>query len=153
MTKSVLERPVEPVDRSTDLPLPGALPEADVVIYDGKCVFCRGQVERLYRWDGAGRLAFLSLHDRSVAERYPDLTHERLMREMVVVDRTGRRHGGADAVRYLSRRLPKLWWIAPVLHLPGTMWLWRWLYRTVARRRYRLRGQTVECDGGTCHLH
>ncbi len=152
MTEELLEPATRSVTRSDDLPRPEQLPGADVVIFDGQCVFCRGQVERLRRWDGKGRLAFLSLHDEAVARRYADLTHEQLMREMVVVDRRGNRHAGADAIRYLSRRLPRLWLLAPLLHFPGTMWLWRRLYQFVAQRRYRLRGKTT-CDGGTCHLH
>ena len=54
----------------------------------------------------------MSLHDPLVGERFPDLTHEQLMEQMYVVDRAGRRHGGAGAIRYLSRRLPRLW-VAP----------------------------------------
>ena len=122
----------------------------DVVIYDGACPFCCGQIDRLRRLDRGGRLAFVPSQDPLVRERFPDLTAERLQSEMVVVDRHGRRHGGADAVRYLSRRLPRLWWVMPVLHVPGTMPLWRWLYRWVARRRYRLSGSGGRCEEGTC---
>jgi predicted DCC family thiol-disulfide oxidoreductase YuxK len=72
----------------SQVPLPGVndRPKADVLIYDGQCVFCRGQVERLAAWDGRESLAFLSLHDPLVAERYPDLTHEQLMEQMYVID-------------------------------------------------------------------
>lgn len=134
------------------LPDPDDAPDSDVVIYDGQCRFCRSQVERLRRFDRRGdRLSFLSLHDERVGDRYPDLTHEQLMKEMVIVDRSGNRHGGADAVRYLSRRLPMLWGAAPILHFPGSASLWRNLYQWVARRRYRIAGKT--CDEGTCSLH
>lgn len=133
-----------------DLPGPQVRPGADLVIYDGHCRFCQGQVRRLDRWSG-GRLAFLSLHDPEVARRFPDLTHDMLMREMYVVEPSGQRHAGAAAARYLSRRLPWLWPLAPLLHLPGSLPLWRALYAWVARRRYRW-GRT-DCDGGTCSLH
>lgn len=126
--------------------------ERDVVIYDGHCRFCSAQVERLRRWDGGGRLQFLSLHDPEAAQRFPDLTHERLMTEMHVVDRHGRRHAGAAALRYLSRRLPRLWPLAPLLHLPGTLWLWRWLYGQIAKRRYRL-AAFGDCETGVCRIH
>lgn len=134
------------------LPDPDRLPEADVVIFDGHCRFCRTQVQRLRWLDGGGeRLAFLSLHDPRVAERYPDLTHEQLMEQMYIIETDGTAHGGSAAVRYLSRRLPWLWAAMPVLHLPGTAGIWRWLYRQVAKRRYRLAGKT--CDGDTCSVH
>ena len=96
-------------------------------------------------------LAFLSLHDPEVYERYPELTHDQLMRNMVVVDRAGRRHVGAAGLRQLARVIPRLWWLVPILYLPGTLPLWQWLYSQVASRRYRL--GRVACDEGTCHLH
>ena len=134
------------------LPDPDERPGADVVIYDGHCRICTGQVERLARWDGGHRLAYLSLHDGRAVDRYPDLSHDALMKELYVVDQRGTRHAGASAIRYLSRRLPALWWLAPILHLPGTLPLWTWLYQQVAQRRYRF-GRVEACDSGTCHLH
>ncbi|QDS94973.1 hypothetical protein FF011L_37570 [Roseimaritima multifibrata] len=133
------------------LPDPDDAPGTDVVIFDGQCRFCRAQVERLQRFDRGGRLSFISLHDPRVAERYPDLTHERMMEEMVIVDTSGNRHGGSNAVRYLTRRLPLLWWAAPILHMPGTARLWRWAYQQVAKRRYKLAGK--DCDGDACSIH
>ncbi len=138
--------------RRPELPDPDAVTASDVVIYDGECKFCQGQVRNLRRLDRFGqRLSFLSLHDPRVADRYPDLTHEQLMEQMYVVDQQGRRHGGSEAVKYLSRRLPLLWAIAPILHLPGTARLWRWGYKQVAKRRYKIAGR--QCDGDTCRIH
>ena len=134
------------------LPDPDTLSGVDVVIYDGHCNFCRSQVENLNRLDiGSRRLAHLSLHDPRVAERYPDLTHQQLMEQMYVIDSSNRRHGGAEAVKYLSRRLPLLWMAAPCLHLPGSAQLWRWIYQQVAKRRYKLAGKT--CENDVCHVH
>ena len=139
-------------DQTKPLPDPDQHPNVDVVIWDGKCRFCRRQVDRL-RWFAPGAtLGYLSLHDPRVAERYPDLSYQQLMDQLWLVTLDGRRYGGADAARYLSRKLPRLWWLMPLLHVPFAMPLWRWLYRQVARQRYRIAG--VECDdGGTCHLH
>ncbi|HEY1598249.1 MAG TPA: DUF393 domain-containing protein [Pirellulales bacterium] len=134
------------------LPGPDQRPLADVVIYDGECRMCTGQIGFLERWFAAGRLAYLSLHDARVPVRYPDLSHDDLMRQMYVVDRQGGRHGGAAAIRYLSRRLPRLWWLAPLMHVPGSMPLWQALYRQVANRRYWF-GRREECTDGSCSLH
>jgi predicted DCC family thiol-disulfide oxidoreductase YuxK len=133
------------------LPDPDQRPNADVVIYDGQCRICTGQIRTLARLDLTRQLSFLSLHDRRARDRYPDLSFTELMKQMYVVDRRMLRHGGALAVRHLSRRMPALWPLAPLLHLPGTLPFWRWLYREIAQRRYRL-GQT-QCTEGTCHLH
>jgi predicted DCC family thiol-disulfide oxidoreductase YuxK len=137
---------------SKHLPTPAERPDADVVIYDGKCGICTSQVRKLPWWDCQGKLSYLSLHDPEVQRRWPELSHERMMQEMVIVDRQGNRHWGAEAIRYLSRRLRRLWWASPFLHLPGSMYFWRPLYRWVARNRYRLSGGAA-CEEGTCSLH
>src|SRR5262245_25622434 len=94
------------------LPTPEENPEADVVIYDGQCKFCTAQVRNLLRWDKNRRLAFLSLHDPAVARCYPDLTYDQLMEQMYVVNKQGNRYAGADAFRYLTMRLPRLYLLA-----------------------------------------
>jgi predicted DCC family thiol-disulfide oxidoreductase YuxK len=125
-------------------------PEHDTVFYDGQCRFCRSQIAMLRRLDVTGKLRFVSLHDPSVAKLFPELVSEDLMQEMHVVDALGKSRAGASALRYLSRRLPLLWPLVVPLHLPGSLPLWNWLYRLVARNRYRFAGR---CDDGTCHLH
>ncbi|MEN0110264.1 MAG: DUF393 domain-containing protein [Planctomycetota bacterium] len=143
---------------SPNLPPPDERPGADVVLYDGQCNFCRGAVERLRWWEGpsrdeaAGRLAYLSLHDPVVAERYPDVSIERLHEEMCVVTPKGERHWGADAVRQLARRLARLAWLRPFFALPGAMLVARPAYRFVARNRYRIAGRTMDCESGACSL-
>lgn len=127
-------------------------PGAAVVIYDGNCQMCQRQVRRLAAWDSHHKLAFLSLHDPRVAERYPDLTHDALMRAMVVVDPQGRRHVGAAGIRYLSTQMPRLYLLAPLLHIPGTLPLWQWFYQQIAKRRYRW-NRASQCDDGECRVH
>ena len=139
---------------STDrLPTIDERPDADVVIFDGDCRFCTRQVMRLHRWDPKGRLAFISLHDPEVGRRFPDLSHEQLMQEMVVVDASGNRHAGAAAFRYLSRRLRRLWVWAPLMHIPFSLPLWKWCYRQVAKRRYLLGGKRESCSDDACEIH
>ncbi len=136
----------------SDLPCPEDRPGADVVLYDGQCVFCRTSAEKLQWWDSQGKLAYLSLHDPQVAERWPEVSLDRLHDEMCVVDQQGHHHWGPYAVRYLSRRLPRLWWLAPLMHLPGIMLLARPAYRLVAKNRYLIAGRNAECDTGACEV-
>ncbi len=146
MSQAVAAEPEGPV-----LPSPAERPEADVVIYDGHCEFCKAQVKKLLFWDCQAKLSFLSLHDPEVARRWPDIDHDRLLQEMLVVDRLGRRHWGADAIRYLTHRLRRLWWAAWVFYIPGVMFVWRRIYRWVARNRYKLSGR--RCASGACEIH
>ena len=124
-------------------------PPRDTVLYDGRCRFCRSQIAILRRLDLGRVLEFTSLHDPSVGSDFPELAHDDLLAQMVVVDTAGRARGGAEAVRYLSRRLPLLWPLAVPLHIPGTLPLWAALYRFVARNRMRIAGS---CEDGTCKL-
>jgi predicted DCC family thiol-disulfide oxidoreductase YuxK len=122
-------------------------PVRDTVLYDGRCGFCRQRVANLQRADLWHRLTFISLHDESVARDFPEVPAERLHDEMVVIDTHGHVRGGATAVRYLSRTLPLLWPLALVLHVPGSLPIWNWLYRLVARNRMRLAGS---CETDAC---
>ena len=127
-------------------------PNANVVIFDGHCNFCRAQVERLAKWDKGKILSFISLHDDVVAERWSDLTHDQLMKEMYLIDRNGNRYAGAYALRWMTLRLPRLWPLAPLMHIPLSMLLWSFLYRQVARVRYRW-GKSNNCENGSCDIH
>ncbi len=133
------------------LPSPAERPDADVVIFDGHCGICTSQVNKLPFWDRQQRLSYLSLHDPEVPRRWPDVSHDRLMQEMLIVDRDSHRYWGPEAIRYLTRRLRRLWWAAPFAYFPGSMLLWRPLYRWLARNRYRFSGEA--CTDGTCQLH
>lgn len=110
------------------------------------------QVQRL-NWFSGGRLTFVSLHDPRVADRFPDLSLEQLMKQMYVISPGGDQYAGAAAVRYLSRRLPRLWLAAPFLHIPFSLPLWQAAYDWVARNRYRIAGRNSACDSGTCQTH
>ena len=143
-------------------PSPEDFPNADVLIYDGQCVFCAGQVKNLMRLDGKNRLAFVSLHDDFVAERFPDLGYDQMMKQMYLIPSAGeaggyldKRIAGVDAIRYLTRRLPKLWILAPLIHFPFTTPIWKWGYSKVAKYRYKIAGKSnPQCDeNGTCDLH
>jgi predicted DCC family thiol-disulfide oxidoreductase YuxK len=135
----------------TVLATPAERPGSDIVIYDGECRFCTASAQRLARADRRKRLSFLSLHDPEVARRWPELRRDELMQYLYVIGTKGDKHRGAEAFRYLSTRLPALYWMAPLLYIPGMMPVWQWLYRAFARRRYRF-GRVESCDNGTCRL-
>jgi predicted DCC family thiol-disulfide oxidoreductase YuxK len=125
-------------------------PDAELVIYDGQCRFCLSQMRLLHATDLTRRLAFLSLHDSACNALLPEMSVEQRMEAMIVLGRDGRRHAGARAVRYLSRRLPALWILAPLLHIPGSLPFWENVYGRIARVRYRF--GRVDCDSGACQV-
>ncbi len=137
-----------PVD---NLPAPHDRPAADVVVYDGACAFCRHQMQRLHQWDTKDRLTFVSLHAAEVSSRWPDLNQDRLLEEICVVSHDGRRLFGAAAFQYLSTRLPRLWPLSVLMHIPFSMPLWRAAYRLFAKHRYRL-SQKYPCPNDACDV-
>lgn len=124
-------------------------PATDTVLYDGQCRFCQARVANLRRLDLRRRFEFVSLHDDRVARDFPEISRERLMQEIFVVDTAGHARSGATALRYLSRRLPLLWPLAPLFHIPGSLPVWNWLYRLVARNRMLLGGA---CTDNACRV-
>lgn len=141
-----------PDSQIDSLPRPDRRNDRYILIFDGQCGFCRSQVARLARWDRRQILTFLPLQDPLVTEWFPELSHERLMKEMILATPDGRLHGGAAAFKVLTRKLPRLWLVAPLFHIPWTMPIWQWAYQLVARNRYRLWARKHECETGTCSL-
>lgn len=137
---------------SLDLPTISDRPDANVIIFDGECRFCRKQVSRIAGWDRKGILSYISLHDPEVKLRWPDLTYDQLMKEMYLIDSDGKRFAGAYVFRWLSCRLPILWPLCPLMNIPGSMAIWKFAYSLVAKMRYRW-GRIEACDEGTCKLH
>ena len=85
-----------------------------------------------------------------MAADFPELTIEQLQEQMFVIDTQGNARGGATAVRYLSRKLPLLWPLALLLHIPGSLPLWNRLYAFIAKRRLWIAGR---CDTTSCQIN
>ncbi len=157
MSATAESKSTQPKKAAKEVHLPSVdeLPEADIVIYDGKCNFCRGGVEKVRWLDGKQRFAYISLHDERVKDLAPELTHEMMMDQMYIVTRDGRVYGGADAAKYLTRKLPMLWIFAPAMHIPFFGPVYRWGYKMVARNRYLIAGKKEDdgCEDGYCKIH
>jgi predicted DCC family thiol-disulfide oxidoreductase YuxK len=115
-----------------------------LVIYDGKSGFCRAQIGLLKCLDLWGVLHFESLHSERISSEFPMISHEDLLKRMYVVSPDHFIYGGADAVKYISRKLILLWPIALLLHIPYTMPLWNMMYNFIARNRYRIVGKCTD---------
>ena len=76
------------------------------------------------------------------------------MEQMYVVTTTDdHRFAGAAAFKYLTRKLPKLWFAAPLMHIPFSLPLWQRMYNFVANRRYKMGRIDDPCEGDTCAVH
>ncbi len=121
-----------------------------VLLYDGQCGFCLESVKRLRILDLFGWVDPLDFHTQpDLAKLNPALTPERCRSEMVLIEPNGRLSGGFQAFARLSRRLPLLLWLAPVVHLPGANWVGTRIYRWVAAHRALLHRNPV-CQTNQC---
>jgi len=126
-------------------------------LYDGNCVVCRSTCETLRALDWRQRIEFVDLHESvEASERFADLSQERLMSEIHVLDDGGRLYAGFAGTRRMLRELPlglPLWLL---LQLPGTDALGKRVYRFIARRRYRINAllgvDLPECADGNCKM-
>lgn len=152
---------------SRRFPYPTEVDRSHLVIFDGRCVFCTAQIRSIYRLDFLRKLTFISLHDPKIAEWFPDLSYEELMKQIYVIpnfsmDTDHRKLKKLEAdkgIRFLALRNLLFLPIGILLSIPFTQPLWNYLYHQVAKRRYYFgkvkpgsEGQSCE-EGGTCHLH
>ena len=122
-----------------------------ILLFDGECAFCRKCVGILKRLDWLKRIE--SRDARDVANIPPcaePLVPQKLLDEMHVVTPDGMRaYAGYRAIRWLSWRVPPLWPLAPLMYLPGALWLGTRMYRWIARNRFKL----VPCEHGACRVN
>lgn len=126
-------------------------------LYDGKCVICQSTCGALRALDWLKRIEFVDLHeadDRS--ERYGHLHHERLMREIHVLDDEGRVYTGFAGTRRMLKEAPLGFPLWLLLQLPGSDALGKRVYRFIARRRYRINAllgnELPDCADGSCTM-
>lgn len=122
----------------------------DVILYDGHCRLCVGAAKNLERLLPAEKVVLQSFREPGVLERYPALTLERCEQAMQLVRLDGRIFQGAEAV---VQALRYRWWgrAALVYYVPGLRQLADFVYRLIARYRFKLLGRT--CDDGACAIH
>jgi predicted DCC family thiol-disulfide oxidoreductase YuxK len=106
------------------------------VLFDGACGFCRSWV--VYWSDTLRKRGFeiAPLQDAWVRKRLASPDEEDLLRDLRVLLENGRELRGADAYRYVMRRI---WWAYPIYLLsvlPLLRHLFDLAYRAFADNRY-----------------
>jgi predicted DCC family thiol-disulfide oxidoreductase YuxK len=126
------------------------------VVYDGECNLCLATVDKLRKLPVRAELTFVPLQKLQSGEvqAWPgidDVPPASLSSQMHVTDEQGQRYSGTDGIFKLMSLTPGLTWLATAGQWPGLRTLSKWLYRLVARYRYRLFGRT-SCSDGVCSL-
>ena len=122
-----------------------------VIVYDGECRFCQGQIQRIRRWDSRDAFEYAARQTPGLAGRFPILETGDFGTGMRLIEGDGKVHVGADAVYEIARRLPVCRWLAWIYRVPILHGLMRSVYGWVAANRGRLNRSAevcVECEDG-----
>lgn len=126
---------------------PRAAASPDLILFiDGYCQYCRATGRMIERLAGEGRIVVTSFRHSDGFLRF-GIEAAALSRRMHVVDlETREARAGFGAIRLLSRRLPLLWPLRPVLWLAGALGQGERLYDALAARR-RIIPDPRSCEG------
>jgi predicted DCC family thiol-disulfide oxidoreductase YuxK len=115
-----------------------------LVIYDGQCNICAGNLPWLYRLDWLKKFDALPFQSDEVYRRYPGVARADCEHALHVAFPNGSIYKGADAFRAVFLRMPATAVVGLLMSIPPILWLFEKLYPLLARNRYRI--------GGTCEL-
>ena len=113
-----------------------------VLIFDGDCGFCTRSVNVIKRLPVDADITPYQFAD---LELY-GTTEERASYEVLWVDRSGRVHGGAQAIARLLVSAGGIYAVAgQLMRTPPLRWMAAGVYRMIANNRQRMPGGTVAC--------
>ena len=109
-----------------------------LVIYDGDCGFCKKMIKRAKMADLFATCKYIPFQDiADYKEIHPDLTRERCVYELVLVENRKSLFGGFQAVRRLCFSHPPFYPLIFIFYLPGMGVIGSIFYKIVARLRSR----------------
>ncbi|MFJ3058222.1 thiol-disulfide oxidoreductase DCC family protein [Herbaspirillum sp. NPDC087042] len=122
--------------------------------FDGRCSLCISEMERLRRWDKAGKLEFVDIAQDGFEPASLGVDMAALNALLHSRTRDGRVLVGIDSIVAAYTLTGRGWLVGPLRFAP-TRRLWSWLYRGIARNRYRLSAlfgyrASSSCDSGVC---
>lgn len=125
-------------------------PGPPAVLFDGRCAFCRGSVDRLRRLAPGDEVQWRSFREPGALDAFPGVTAQACERAMQFVRADGRVFAGIEAiVQVLALRSAGK--LAMAYYTPGLRQIADAVYALVARNRFRIGG--AACDDGSCRIH
>lgn len=119
-------------------------PAHPILLFDGVCNLCNGSVQFLIRRDREARFRFASLQSE-VGRRYlEELRVDRRAVDSVILIDGGRWYKESDAALRAAHLLGGPWKALAVLRLIPRP-IRDWVYRLIARHRYRWFGKRESC--------
>lgn len=106
------------------------------VLFDGACGFCDRWVPFWGRLLAAHGVGIARLQERWVRERL-GRTEDKLLKDLLVLGCDGMVHAGADAYRFVFRRIPWAWPFDWLSRIPLGRQIFNAAYQGFARNRHR----------------
>lgn len=125
--------------------------------FDSKCPLCQREMQRLGRWDRAGRLAFVDMSRADFDPAPLGVTLAAMNAELHAVTAAGALRVGTDAILDAYSLVGRSWLVWP-LRVSVMQPMLAAAYRSLARNRYLvsrwigLRAAQPACDGDRCQL-
>jgi len=118
-----------------------------VVLFDGVCALCNGSVRFILAHERDSELRFAPLQSEAGKDLLgPDADRSEALDSIVLVTAEGERLVRSDAVIAICRHLRRPWrWGGALLSILP-LGLRDWLYRFIAKRRYKWFGKLDSCQ-------
>jgi predicted DCC family thiol-disulfide oxidoreductase YuxK len=116
------------------------------VLFDGQCRLCRRSVWWLTKLDVFKSLAYIDFHNTQERTTVaPNLTLEELDKAMHIALPNNSFKKGFYAFREITKTLPVLWVLWPILYVPGVPFIGEKVYAYIASKR-------KECTDEYCKI-
>jgi predicted DCC family thiol-disulfide oxidoreductase YuxK len=109
-----------------------------VIIYDGRCAFCREQIDKIRRHDKQDTFEYVPNEAPEILSRFPQLVGKDLNAGLWLIAPDKTLYSAADAIYQIVRQLERYKSIAWLYRLPLIHWATQWSYRWIASYRHRL---------------
>ena len=116
-----------------------------IIFYDGYCVLCNSWVRKLCQWDRSDRLRFARLDSPLADEMFKKTGFDSSTLDSVLVwDQQSNPLVESAAVYMVLRMLGGFWRLVFIFKLVPIKFQ-NWIYRYIAKRRYRWFGKNKTC--------
>lgn len=116
-----------------------------VLFFDGDCAFCNASVRRVVAFDKGGHVAFSPLQGKLAAELGFQGNAAKDGTMVLMREADGRVFTRSDALIELARALGGWWRLTTVAQFIPRC-LRDWVYRGIAKNRYRFMGKSATCS-------